>query len=130
MLEIEQNRVMGAVDRAAYEKDGFVVVRSSVRDSQLESLRDEVERLHSNFSELKQQLPALILLGEWCIKHPHLASEEIRDYFFSNTFVDISRTLIGGDVDFYWATTAHKPPVRGKAFPWHQDAGYGKGPVQ
>jgi ectoine hydroxylase-related dioxygenase (phytanoyl-CoA dioxygenase family) len=47
----------------------------------------------------------------------------------SETNIQICLELIGEDVDLYWCGTAHKPPLVGKAFPWHQDAGYGGGPA-
>jgi phytanoyl-CoA hydroxylase len=53
----------------------------------------------------------------------------IHQWILSETNVQICKELIGENVDLYWSGTAHKPPMTGKAFPWHQDSGYGGGPA-
>jgi ectoine hydroxylase-related dioxygenase (phytanoyl-CoA dioxygenase family) len=48
----------------------------------------------------------------------------------SETKIQICKDLIEESVDLYWCGTAHKPPLTGKEFPWHQDSGYGGGPAE
>lgn len=115
MIELDSLRYNLKIDSDAYQRDGFVIVNDANHD--LEKLGSEVDRLHLDFDELKISEPALKKLGEWRIKHPHLVSWHIRNYFFSDTFRQICAALVGLDVDFYWATTASKPPIKGKSFP-------------
>jgi len=113
----------------SFKANGFVVLKGIQDSAQIAKLAVEVDRVHSEFDMHKKLHTDLIKLGEWCIKNPQLVSSDINNFFFSEIFRETCLGLVGNDVDFYWATTANKPPSKGRAFPWHQDSGYGKGPL-
>lgn len=117
-------------DLNSYHQNGYIVSERRLDLIWVSELAEEIERIHRDFLNLKSTCTHLVSLGEWCIKNPHLVSDKIRQFFFSNHCAEICRSLIGVDVDFYWATTGHKPPLKGRAFPWHQDSGYGQGPLE
>ncbi len=113
-----------------FATNGFAIIRNEWTQEFHEEIALEIERIHQDFSDLKLAFPELYKLGEWSIRSPHLPSKSINSFIFSAPFKNICSSLIGDDVDMYWTTTATKPVQCGKSFPWHQDAGYGKGPAE
>jgi ectoine hydroxylase-related dioxygenase (phytanoyl-CoA dioxygenase family) len=115
-------------DLTSFENNGFTLIKSAFDPITCEDLATEIESIHSNFPLLKTKFPTLQKLGEWSIKSPNRASQKIQSFIFSQAFQELTRSLIGPNVDLYWNTTAAKPPATGRTFPWHQDCGYGVGP--
>lgn len=115
--------------RANFNIDGYCVRSTHLSQADCALLAAEVERLHDDFLNLQIKFPHLKKISEWSVGNPHHASPLIHQWIMSETNVRICQDLIGESVDLYWSGTAHKPPLNGKAFPWHQDAGYGGGPA-
>lgn len=113
-----------------FSTNGFAIVRNEWSLQLHEEIALEIERIHQDFTELKIKYPELYKLGEWSIRSPHVVSKTIYQLIFASSFRKICAALVGSDIDMYWTTTAAKPAQRGKSFPWHQDAGYGKGPSE
>lgn len=111
-----------------FSTNGFALLKNNFDFKLAEQIAGEIERVHTEFESLKQTHTELYKLGEWSIRSPHTVSPVLSEFIFSSVFEKICQSLVGKDVDMYWTTTAAKPAQRGKAFPWHQDAGYGKGP--
>lgn len=110
-------------------EQGYVILSAVFSPSQLQEVGLEIRRLHRDYKVLKAQFPDLHWMGEWSLRSPHVASKTIEMFLFSSEMRKEARKWIGEDVDLYWCTTADKPVLKGKNFPWHQDAGYGKGPM-
>lgn len=111
--------------KRSFFEDGFIVLRNTFDPAKFHDVVQEMERIHRNIDTLRAQNQSLNKLGEWSIQGPHLVSNRIFDFIFSEHYAAICGNLIGTEVDFYWCTTAMKPPQKGKSFPWHQDSGYG-----
>lgn len=110
------------------EKNGYAVIRGAFDPAHADEICIEIARVHSDFTRLKVQFPDMHKLGEWSIRSPHRASQVIHNFIYSAINHKLCRYFIGNEADLYWCTTAAKPAEIGKAFPWHQDAGYGEGP--
>ena len=116
---------MPSAYRDELAKTGFVVVRSAFDPRLAAELCEELARVHHQFPDLKRVHPSMHKLGEWSIRSPHLASLTLRNFVFSGSISELVQEFMGDDVDLFWVATAAKPREKGKAFPWHQDAGYG-----
>jgi len=111
-----------------FQRNGYQIFKSSFSKEVINSIASEIDYIHENFVDLKNKYPELYRLGEWSIRSVHTCSEQIKDFIFTKSFETICKSILGNNVDLYWCTTASKPAEKGKNFPWHQDAGYGKGP--
>jgi phytanoyl-CoA hydroxylase len=111
-----------------FDRKGYTVLKRSFDPAKADGLSQEIARIHTSYLELKAQFSDLYRLGEWSVRSPHIASSQIKNFLFSEDNRNACEKFTGTDADLYWCTTAAKPPERGKAFPWHQDAGYGEGP--
>jgi phytanoyl-CoA hydroxylase len=126
MEEIENNQIQ---TRPNFNIDGYCIRSANLAPDDCANLSAEVERIHKEFSELHAKFPHVKKISDWSVGNPHHASPLIYRWITSETNIQICRELIGENVDIYWTGTAHKPPLTGKSFPWHQDAGYGGGPA-
>lgn len=110
------------------KEDGFTIIPSGLSVDSCRILASEIDRIHLDYHSLKQRFPELYKLEGWSVRSAHTASKLIKDFVLSSAFADFCTRRLGPDVDLYFANTAIKPRAQSKAFPWHQDAGYEKGP--
>ena len=113
MIEMNQ-KLPSAALRQAYERDGYVSVRSLVD----EELRKECHR-HI----------------EWLLeKHPDLRPEHLNNMVHSDPFwvrlcgddrlLDVAEQFIGPNIALFASHYFAKPPGDGQAVLWHQDGSY------
>ncbi|SDW19341.1 phytanoyl-CoA dioxygenase family protein [Paenibacillus sp. CF384] len=50
--------------------------------------------------------------------------EELEQFIGDQRFVDLTTSVLGGDIRLYWDQSVYKRPEAKKDFPWHQDNGY------
>jgi ectoine hydroxylase-related dioxygenase (phytanoyl-CoA dioxygenase family) len=110
----------------SFARDGYVIIERAFDPKTIATIGREIDRVHGHFDELKEKEPQLYRIGEWSVREPHLVSEEIRHFIFSEPFKVLCRQILDNDLSLFWAMTAAKPPSRGKSFDWHQDVGLSK----
>ncbi|MBC7371147.1 MAG: phytanoyl-CoA dioxygenase family protein [Bdellovibrionaceae bacterium] len=113
-----------------FNRDGYIICNTQLSPAKCDKLAAEVERIHETCVVLQLEFPEMKRLGDWSVENPHQASSVISEWVMSKYCIDTCSALLGGNVKLYWAGTAHKPSLTGKIFPWHQDSGYGEGPLE
>ncbi len=109
--------------RAAYERDGFIILRGFFDPVEAQLLREAMEKdpaIRSHFYDRKDASGAATRMALW--NHPGdsvygLAARSTR-------MVDTMEDLIGGEVYHYHSKLTAKEPYEGGAWEWHQDYGY------
>ena len=111
------------LQRAAYERDGFVVIRSLFDQVEVGLLRDAIEtdpQLRESLYDRHDASGKSTRMATW--NHPGdsvygLAARTHR-------VVDTMEDMLGGEVYHYHSKLTAKEPRVGGAWEWHQDYGY------
>ena len=111
------------LQRAAYERDGFVVIRSLFDQVEIGLLRDAIEtdpQLRESLYDRHDASGKSTRMATW--NHPGdsvygLAARTHR-------VVDTMEDMLGGEVYHYHSKLTAKEPRVGGAWEWHQDYGY------
>jgi hypothetical protein len=126
-LQDSQETVMPSLftdlQRAAYERDGFVVIRSLFDQVEIGLLRDAIEtdpQLRESLYDRHDASGKSTRMATW--NHPGdsvygLAARTHR-------VVDTMEDMLGGEVYHYHSKLTAKEPRVGGAWEWHQDYGY------
>lgn len=110
----------------AYGRDGYVVPNYNLPDSLLTELRVAYDRIVAENSDTRGVSPNFML-------GPHLMKPGAQGLKGDPFWMELARNdeildmvcQVAGDDLILWGTTLFgKPPVVGKATPWHQDADY------
>ena len=109
--------------RAAYERDGYVLVRALFDPEEIAALREAIEKdpqLHASLYDRKDSQGKATRMATW--NHPGdsvygLAARSYR-------VVDTMEDMLGGEVYHYHSKLTAKEPFEGGAWEWHQDYGY------
>ena len=109
--------------RAAYERDGYVMVRSLYDAAEIAILRAAIEQdpqLQSSLYDRRDAEGKATRMATW--NHPGdsvygLAARSLR-------VVDTMEDMLGGEVYHYHSKLTAKEPYDGGAWEWHQDYGY------
>ena len=109
--------------RAAYERDGYVLVRALFDPEEIAALREAIEKdpqLHASLYDRKDSQGKATRMATW--NHPGdsvygLAARSYR-------VVDTMEDMLGGEVYHYHSKLTAKEPYEGGAWEWHQDYGY------
>ena len=115
--------VLTAEQRAAFERDGYVIVRSLFDAEETALLRTAMETdpaIRDHFYDRRDSEGAATKMATW--NHPGdsvygLAARSAR-------IVDTMEELLGGEVYHYHSKLTAKNPHEGGAWEWHQDYGY------
>ena len=111
------------LQRAAYERDGFVIIRSLFDQVEIGLLRDAIEtdpQLRESLYDRQDVSGKATRMATW--NHPGdsvygLAARTHR-------VVDTMEDMLGGEVYHYHSKLTAKEPRVGGAWEWHQDYGY------
>jgi ectoine hydroxylase-related dioxygenase (phytanoyl-CoA dioxygenase family) len=115
--------------KAAFDRDGFLVVRDVVEPDVLRRLVDELDVLEAKVESFltKQEGERYDIAEAGAITftvHAVLRSEAARDFVRHPALVGFAADLVGPDVNLYWDQAVYKKPEKPRRFPWHQDTGY------
>lgn len=115
--------VLSADQRAAYERDGFVLVRGFFDAEEAALLRDAMEQdpaIRSHFYDRGDAEGGRTKIALW--NHPGDSVYGLAAR--CEKMVDTMEDLIGGEVYHYHSKLTAKEPYEGGAWEWHQDYGY------
>ena len=115
--------ILSADQRAAFERDGYVMVRKLFDDEEITILRAAIEgdpALKASLYDRRDASGNATRMAIW--NHPGdsvygLAARTHR-------VVDTMEDLLGGEVYHYHSKLTAKEPRDGGAWEWHQDYGY------
>ncbi len=109
--------------RAAYERDGFVIIRSLFDQVEIGLLRDAIEtdpHLSESLYERHDASGKSTRMATW--NHPGDSVYGLAAR--SHRVVDTMEDMLGGEVYHYHSKLTAKEPRVGGAWEWHQDYGY------
>jgi phytanoyl-CoA hydroxylase len=101
--------------RAAYDRDGVVIVREVLKPDLIEELERHIDWLMRRHPDLRPES-----LGHWLIAEDPFWVRFVSD----NDLLDVAEPLTGPDIAFFAADYIVKPPRTGKGVLWHQDGNY------
>lgn len=109
--------------RAAYERDGYVIVRSLFDPEEIGILRDAIEQdpqLRESLYNRTDASGKSTRMATW--NHPGDSVYGLAAR--SHRVVDTMEDMLGGEVYHYHSKLTAKEPLEGGAWEWHQDYGY------
>jgi len=109
--------------RAAYERDGFVLIRSLFDTEEIALLRSAIEtdpQLHASLYDRHDASGKSTRMATW--NHPGDSVYGLAAR--SHRVVDTMEEMLGGEVYHYHSKLTAKEPRDGGAWEWHQDYGY------
>ena len=109
--------------RAAYERDGFVLIRSLFDTEEIGLLRSAIEtdpQLHASLYDRNDASGKATRMATW--NHPGDSVYGLAAR--SHRVVDTMEEMLGGEVYHYHSKLTAKEPRDGGAWEWHQDYGY------
>ena len=109
--------------RVAYERDGFVLVRSLFDPEEIAILRDAIEtdpQLQASLYNRTDASGKATRMATW--NHPGDSAYGLAAR--SHRVVDTMEDMLGGEVYHYHSKLTAKEPLEGGAWEWHQDYGY------
>jgi phytanoyl-CoA hydroxylase len=120
---------ISATERAAFERDGFLVRPELIDRATLTSLRAELDDLEAEVDRLLAEQPdgRLHIAEAGAITftvHAVLRSAAARAVTKDPALLGLCRDLLGPEVNLYWDQAVYKKPEKPRRFPWHQDTGY------
>ena len=115
--------ILTAEQRAAFERDGYVMVRKLFDDEEITILRTAIEddpALRSSLYDRRDAAGKSTRMAIW--NHPGESVYGLAAR--SHRVVDTMEDLLGGEVYHYHSKLTAKEPLDGGAWEWHQDYGY------
>jgi ectoine hydroxylase len=115
--------IFTAEQRAAYERDGFVMIRSLFDAEEIGLLRGAIEQdpqLRASLYDRKDAEGKATRMATW--NHPGESVYGLAAR--SHRVVDTMEDMLGGEVYHYHSKLTAKEPYEGGAWEWHQDYGY------
>jgi len=107
----------------AYERDGYVLVRSLFDKEEIAILRDAIEtdpQLQASLYDRHDASGKSTRMATW--NHPGDSVYGLAAR--SHRVVDTMEAMLGGEVYHYHSKLTAKEPLEGGAWEWHQDYGY------
>ena len=113
---------------AAYERDGYLLLRSVLSPDEVVNLRDNAMTAWAASKPAAEtvDLSSQTWLQASLLPNVHHHSSAVREYYWNGPLVDIASELIGS-ANIKGATSQLTFKLKGntKTFGWHQDNGYG-----
>jgi len=118
-----------SAQKAAFERDGFLVLPEVVDPDTLAPLTAELDELEAKVERfLATQEDGRVNIAEagaiTFTLHAVLRSDAARSFARHPTLVGLCADLVGQNVNLYWDQAVYKKPEKPRPFPWHQDTGY------
>ncbi len=110
-------------DIATYRRDGLVQPALRLSEAQLGRMRESLDKLLRDNSDIAPETLVCphIPYGK---SHDESAAAAWFDYATNSGILDLVSQLIGPDIILWGSQVFCKPPLTGKAIPWHQDGQY------
>ena len=110
-------------DRDAYRREGLLKSPFRIADEQLGRMRESLDRLMRDNAHIAPEtlICPHIPYGK---SHDHAAARQWLEYARHPGIVDLVAQLLGEDIILWGRQVFCKPPLTGKAIPWHQDGQY------
>ena len=109
--------------RAQYERDGYLIIRSLFDTEEIALMRDAIEQdpaLRASLYDRKDAEGKSTRMALW--NHPGDSVYGLAAR--SRRVVDTMEDMLGGEVYHYHSKLTAKEPYDGGAWEWHQDYGY------
>ncbi|MES2463494.1 MAG: phytanoyl-CoA dioxygenase family protein [Armatimonadota bacterium] len=100
-----------------YEREGYLLYHNPVFSP------EKFAALKAIFEE------NLALYGEDDLDHAHYRDPRLLDFLLAEEVLDLVEPLIGPNIGLWSSHFISKPPLTGKATPWHEDSSYWNGRV-
>lgn len=118
-----------ADQKAAFDRDGFVVLDRLVPADELAAVTADLDGLEAEVDAyLATQAGERASIAErgaiTFTVHPVLRSAAAQRFVRLPAMLGLARDLLGPDVNLYWDQAVYKKPEKPRRFPWHQDTGY------
>lgn len=113
-----------------YDSQGFVLLENAIDPEVLRAVTEALDPLEARAEAFLRTLPegrafiadaATINFAINCAAQSSL----LRRFVSTPPFTDLAHDLLGPDVRLFWDQAVYKKTERPRAFPWHQDNGYG-----
>lgn len=122
-------RRLTRAELAAFDRNGFLLLREAFDAAELERMTDEIDRLEAGTGDSVLTLDSgsrHVYAKDTMTFARNLVgrSKLLRGIVAGPVFRDLGHDLIGPDVRLYFDQAVYKKPGRAKIFPWHQDNGY------
>ena len=115
--------VLTSEQRAAFERDGYILVRGFFDKEEAQLLQTAVDKdpaIRGHFYDRGDAEGMTTKMATW--NHP---GDSVYGYAArSHKMVDTMEDLLGGEVYHYHSKITAKEPREGGAWEWHQDYGY------
>lgn len=115
--------VLSSEQRAAFDRDGYILVRGFFDPDEAELLQTAMEQdpaIRGHFYDRNDAAGMATKMATW--NHP---GDSVYGYAArSHKMVDTMEDLLGGEVYHYHSKITAKEPHEGGAWEWHQDYGY------
>ena len=115
--------LLNAAQRAAYERDGYILIPSLFDAEEIALLRGAIEtdpQLQASLYNRNDASGKATRMATW--NHPGDSVYGLAAR--SHRVVDTMEDMLGGEVDHYHSKLTAKEPLEGGAWEWHQDYGY------
>jgi len=106
-----------------YNEQGYLALGRVLTDAGLERMREEVMAAWE--AEKGPFDPSKTWLQNALLGNIHHRSDAARKFYFSGPLVDVAEQIIGPNIKGATSQLTFKMRGNTKAFPWHQDNGYG-----
>jgi ectoine hydroxylase-related dioxygenase (phytanoyl-CoA dioxygenase family) len=122
--------VVTAVQRRQFEEDGYFVLESVIPESDLQTLRAELDRFIARTEEAMDAAGTDVLglnhRGKrYFIGNRHTEADgRLDDFLFGELVAEICRGALGEDAYLFVEQFVVKMAEVGLKFAWHQDSGY------
>ena len=115
--------LLNAAQRAAYERDGYILIPSLFDAEEIALLRGAIEtdpQLQASLYNRNDASGRATRMATW--NHPGDSVYGLAAR--SHRVVDTMEDMLGGEVYHYHSKLTAKEPLEGGAWEWHQDYGY------
>lgn len=115
--------LLNAAQRAAYERDGYILIPSLFDAEEIALLRGAIEtdpQLQASLYNRNDASGKATRMATW--NHPGDSVYGLAAR--SHRVVDTMEDMLGGEVYHYHSKLTAKEPLEGGAWEWHQDYGY------
>ncbi|WP_308639453.1 phytanoyl-CoA dioxygenase family protein [Paenibacillus silvisoli] len=119
--------MLSAEQLKQYNELGYVIMEQLFSDEEMDRVRAIIDDFDREGEE------ALRKVGKSFINIPNQINftcnlarrnRELEQFIGDQRFVDLTTSVLGGDIRLYWDQSVYKRPEAKRDFPWHQDNGY------
>jgi ectoine hydroxylase-related dioxygenase (phytanoyl-CoA dioxygenase family) len=111
-----------------FHSEGWFVIESALDASELETLRNECQRLVDErdveMTRLGVDTLDLCHRGRRYFLHAYTTSPAVRRFLFCELMTDVARAALGDNVYLFNEQYVLKAAEQGMPFSWHQDSGF------